>query len=275
MPRKSPGAKTKGLGGKLRAYRQRAGMTIEGVSEATGLGKNVLSRLELGQRHINEHEVVQLAGLYQVGKRELADLVTMVRTLSETSWWEGATGLTQESATLARYESTASKITSWAPLLPPGLLQTEDFSRGFMLDDGIDPSDIKARVEARLKRQERLRKGSFKYLALIGEPALIGNDATHRDQLSALIAASERSNVTVRVVPTRLIPRQGRRGAFLVLQSPTETVVHVELARTGAFLDEEPFITPYLRSVSRLSEVALGETESRRWITDVRDRMEI
>ncbi len=275
MPRKSPGAKAKGLGAKMRGYREAAGMTITDVSAVTGMGKNVISRLERGERHIHETEILRLAGVYRVTERQHEELVTMVRTLSEPGWWELHTGLTQESATLAAYEDSASMITSWAPLLVPGLLQTEEFARSFMIDDGISPSEVRKRIDARMKRQERLDSGDVEYLALIGEPALTGSDVIHRNQLTALIEASERPNVTVRVVPTEQIPRQGRLGAFLVLESPTETVVHVEMARSGAFLDEEPFITPYLRSVSRLREVALSGTESKRRVTDMRDRMEI
>jgi Domain of unknown function (DUF5753) len=166
-------------------------------------------------------------------------------------------------------------FTDWAPLLIPGLLQTMEYARSFMLDDGIAPNEVESRLTARLRRQYRLRRDDVEYTALIGEPALIGNDVIHRDQLSALEEAANRPNVTIRVVPTQNMPRLGRVGAFMALGVPPATVVHVEMARSGAFLDDEAYVAPYVRRVMRLSEVALSETMSMRRIVDVRDGMEV
>ncbi|WP_158852240.1 Scr1 family TA system antitoxin-like transcriptional regulator [Saccharothrix deserti] len=113
------------------------------------------------------------------------------------------------------------------------------------------------------------------YTALIGEPALIGNDEIHRDQLTALAKAAERPNVTIRVVPIRAMPRLGRVSAFMILDVAPAIVVHIEMARSGAFLDDEPFTTPYLRRAARLGEVALSATMSLRRIIALRDEMDV
>lgn len=276
MPRKPPSPKAKGLGAALREERNRAHVTLEQAARAIGLSKQVVSRLEKGQRNISADEVAGLLGRYGVTGRKRDQLLTMARTLNDPGWWElKMPGMTEESATLADYEDRATRIRSWAPLLIDGLLQTPDYARSFMLDDGISPSEAESRLAARLRRQDRLKREDIQYAALIGEPALMGTDAIHRDQLSALIDAAERPNITILVVPTLRMPRLGRVGPFLVLDvPPSETVVHVELARSGAFLDEEPFTAPYLRRMSRLSEVALSATESNRRMVDIRDRME-
>jgi hypothetical protein len=220
--------------------------------------------------------VAGLLGLYGVAGRNRDQLLTMARTLNDPGWWElTAPGMTQESATLADYEDSATRIRSWAPLLVPGLLQTPDYARSFMLDDGISPSEAESRLGIRLRRQERLSREDVQYVALIGEAALIGADTIHRGQLSALIEAADRPNVTISVVPTQTTPRLGRVEAFLIMDvPPRETVVFVELARSGVFLDEEPFTAPYLRRMSRLTEVALSATESTRRMVDILDRME-
>jgi transcriptional regulator with XRE-family HTH domain len=276
MPRKPPSPKAKGLGAALRDERNRAGVTLEQASRAIGLSKQVVSRLEKGQRNISPDEVAGLLGLYGVAGRKRDQLITMARTMEDPGWWElTMPGMTQESSTLADYEDRATRIRSWAPLLIPGLLQTSDYARSFMLDDGISPSESEARWAARLRRQERLSREDVEYTTLIGEPALIGADAIHRDQLSALIEAAERPSVTILVVPTRTVPRLGRVEPFIIMDiPPAEIVVHVELARSGAFLDEEPLTAPYLRRMSRLTEVALSATESRRRMVDIRDGME-
>jgi transcriptional regulator with XRE-family HTH domain len=276
MPRRPPSPKAKGLGAALRQERNRAGLTLEEAARAIGLSKQVVSRLEQGQRNISPDEVAGLLGCYGVTGRTRDQLITMAKTLNDSGWWElHMPGMTQESSTLADYEDRATRIRSWTPLLIDGLLQTPDYARSFMLDDGIPPSEVESRWEARLRRQERLKREDVQYLGLIGEPALIGSDAIHREQLSALIEAAQRPNLTILVVPTQRLPRLGRVEAFLILDvPPKETVVHAELARSGAFLDEEPFTAPYLRRMSRLTEVALSATESSRRIVDIRDGME-
>jgi transcriptional regulator with XRE-family HTH domain len=276
MPRKPPSPKAKGLGAALRTERKSAGATIEESARAIGLSPQVVSRLELGQRNINADEVAGLLGFYGVTGRKRDQLITMARTMQDPGWWElHMPGHTQESATLADYEDRATRIRTWTPLLVDGLLQTPDYARSFMLDDGISPTEVESRWAARKRRQERLNKEDVQYIGLIGEPALIGTDTIHREQLSALIEATKRPNISIRVVPTRAMPRLGRVAAFMIVDvPPNETVVHVELARSGAFLDEEPFTAPYLRRMSRLTEAALGATESSRYLVDLRDRME-
>lgn len=275
MPRKSPGPKAKGLGAELRILRKLARITLEQASAAIGLSKQVLSRLETGQRNIAPDEVAGLLALYGVTGSQRDKLLTMARSLNDPGWWElNAPGMTQESVTLADYEDSARKITDWSPLLVPGLLQTPEYAGSFMLDDGVTPSEMEGRLTGRLRRQQRLNREDVHYTALIGEAALIGNDEIHRDQLTALTEAAERPNVTIRVVPIRAMPRLGRVEAFMILDLP-RVVVYVEMARSGVFLDEEPFTTPYLRRAARLSEVALSATMSMRRIIALRDEMDV
>lgn len=261
MPRRSPGAKAKGLGAELRGLRLSADMTIVQAAGALGLSKQAVSRLETGKRNIAPNEVAGLCALYGVTGTRRDHLLTMARTLDEPGWWElGLPGVTQESATLIDYEDQAERITSWAPLLMPGLLQTTAYSRSYMMGDGVPSAQVEARLTARLRRQDRLSRGDVDYLAYVGEPALCGSDDIHRAQLVALLDALRRPNVSIRVVPTPAIPRQVRLGGFLMVESPP--VVHVELARSGVFLDEEELIAPYREMLTALAAVALGDTES-------------
>ncbi|OKI32552.1 hypothetical protein A6A25_25870 [Saccharothrix sp. CB00851] len=119
-----------------------------------------------------------------------------------------------------------------------------------------------------------MNRDDVQYTALIGEAALIGNDEIHRDQLTALAKAAERPNITIRVVPIAAMPRLGRVGAFTIIDVPP-IVVYIEMALSGAFLNEEPFTTPYLRRAARLSEVALSATMSMRRIIALRDEMDV
>jgi transcriptional regulator with XRE-family HTH domain len=88
MPRKPPSPKAKGLGAALREERNRAGVTLEQAASAIGLSKQVVSRLEKGQRNIAPDEVAGLLGRYGVTGRKRDQLLNLARTLHDPSWWE-------------------------------------------------------------------------------------------------------------------------------------------------------------------------------------------
>lgn len=277
MPRKSPGAKAKGLGTELKILRERAKKLQSDAARALGVSIQVVSRLETGQRNISVEEVITLLAVYEVTGPKREQLLMMARTLDDPGWWEhDMPGLTQESATLADYEERAFRITSWAPLLIPGLLQTMAYSRAYMLDDGILPSDVEGRLTTRLRRQHRLTRPDVEYLAIIGEPAFHGvDDQLMIEQLASLQAAIARPNVAIRIVPLRAFRHAGRLGGFLAAElRDEEPVVHVELAASGVFLDEKILTAPYFRTLDRVSRVALSETESARWISHRKGEME-
>jgi transcriptional regulator with XRE-family HTH domain len=181
MPRKAPGAKAKGLGAQLRLCREKAGLNVREAAEAIDWDKSTLSRLETGKRNMTVEEVAQLLGVYRVRGQLRDDLLATARTMDEPGWWEqGLWGLPKESATLADYESEAIRITDWAPLLVPGLLQTREYATAWMLADGIPVNAVEVRATARIRRQRILDSG-VQYRAFVGEAALrapVGNAAT-------------------------------------------------------------------------------------------------
>lgn len=276
MPRKSPGAKAKGLGARLRVCRENAGLNLREAAEAVDWDKSTLSRLETGKRNFTVEETAQLLGVYRVRGAERNELLAIARTMDEPGWWDqGLQGLPKESATLAEYESEATSITNWAPLLVPGLLQTMDYSRAWLLATGTELGGVELRLTARLRRQQILNT-STKYVAFVGETALltsVGNPSVSAAQLAHMRQLGRRRNISVRVVPSIAGPHEGQLGSFLALEfAKAPSVVMVELLRSSVFMDEEPQTTPYFDTLSRLSSVALSETESARLITRLQTR---
>lgn len=277
MPRKSPGAKAKGLGTELKILRERAGKKQADAARALSCSVQVISRLESGGRNISEHEVLVLLTVYEVEGPKREQLLMMARTMDDPGWWEhDMPGLTPTSATLVDYEERACRITSWAPLLVPGLLQTMRYSRAYMIDQGIAPGEVEGRLTTRLRRQHRIMRPDVEYRAIIGEPALSGMDRDVAvEQLAALLTAGAQSSISIRVVPIDRLQYAGRIGGFLALELPDEEpVVHVELAASGVFLDEPILTAPYFDTLARVSGVALSETESAQWISHRKGEME-
>lgn len=279
MPRKPPGSRARGLGAELRQLREKRGLTLDQAAEGVGWNKSLLSRLETGKRNISSEEVAALLVVYRVHGPERDILISRARSVDEPGWWNvGLPGLPPNSATLASYEAEAKRLVDWSPMLIPGLLQTMEYGRAYMQADSIDSKAIELRLTARLRRQQVLRDEAVDYVALVGESALhcqVGTAKVMVEQMRALLAADERANVTVRIVPSSAPPHPGLLGGFMLLEFPAApSVVLVELLRSSAFHDQEAQTGPYLAAVDRVAAVALGATESRSLMASVISEME-
>ncbi|GAA1988681.1 helix-turn-helix transcriptional regulator [Amycolatopsis minnesotensis] len=279
MPPKPPGVKAKALGAWLRVCREEAGLSLREASEAADWDKSTLSRLETGKRNVSADEIAQLLGVFRVRGQVKKEIMALARTMDEPGWWgrsEGVEGLPKESVTLAEYEGMATRITNWAPLLIPGLLQTSDYTRAWLRGTGTSPVGIESRVAMRAKRQQILRT-SVRYVAYLGESALrarVGDAATSARQLAALREAGSLGTVSIRVVPGNAGPHAGQLVTFLTLEFPSAPpVVLVELLRSSIFMDEQRQTEPYFDTVTRLAEVAMSEAESARLITHLQVRL--
>lgn len=270
MPRKSPGAKMKGIGSRIRALREVRGIKQEDLAGAVGWNKSILSRLEGGHRNIETDEVSALLAILKVTGDERDEILNEVRAQHEPGWWEKQPGLTRDSRTLVDYESDAREIIDWAPLLIPGLLQTMDYARAFMDIYQLPMTDIGARLAMRMQRQADLGKNGT-YRAYIGQAALsatVGGRRVLAAQLRALLEIGERDGIEIRVVPINVDAHLGQLGAFMFLElKGGATVVHVEMARSAVFMDEQPLTDPYRTALTQVAAVAFGETESVRIIT--------
>lgn len=274
MPRKKPGVRARGLGAELAAIRKAAGLTVTAVAEKLGWSKSMLSRLENGLRNIVPEEVSALLALYGVTGAERDRLVGTSRNLDEPGWWAvGLPGLPPESVTLASYEAEAARVVSWEPMLVPGLLQTMEYSRAFMLADGVALDQVELRLTARLRRQQVLRRAGIEYVGLIGEAALrscVGSADVMHEQLCHLRDIAKLESVAVRVIPTRSAAHPGMVGGFQLMEfSSARPVVHVELARTAVFLDDAPMTGSYREALAGIDSVALDARESQHLIADI------
>jgi transcriptional regulator with XRE-family HTH domain len=278
MPRKSPGARERGLGAELRAIREAVHpkLTVTRAAGLLGWSKSMLSNLENGKRNTTAEEIAALLAIYQVTDGRRDELIEKAKGSHGPGLWErNLPGLPHESNTLAGYEAEAVRMLCWEPLLVPGLLQTMDYTRAFMLIDGVDLRDIEPRLMARLRRQQVLR-GEVEYVALIGEAALrvtVGGTKVMAEQWRHIARAAEASNVSVRVVPSAVV-HPGMVGPFLLLEFRTaKPIALVELQRSAIFL-ERGDATPYVTTAARVEAVALDETESLRRITARAEELE-
>jgi transcriptional regulator with XRE-family HTH domain len=265
MPRKPPGPKAAGLGAELRAVRRDLKLSMAEVADQLGWSESTVSRLENGRRNINAEEVSALLVVYGVTGTERDRLMTAARAPDETSWHDpGLPGLPAESVKLATYERDASAITDWSPLLVPGLLQTMDYTRAFMLADGVAEAAIGSQLMARRRRQDILNRVT--YTAFIDESVLcrpIGGPKVLRRQIEHMIEMVDSRLAAIRIVSGKADGHSGLMGPFMLIESEAAPpIVCVELARSSVFLSGDADTDIYSLTVNRLDSLALDREQS-------------
>lgn len=242
------------------------------IADQLGWSESKISRMETGQQPITPEEAASLLAVLGVIGDEHAKLMAMARTPTDPAWLDNIRdGLPEESITLATYEAEAVRLTNWAPLLVPGLMQTLDYSRAFMLADGIPELEVGKRLMARANRQRQILDRGVEYRAYIDETVLrfnrVGDDLIRRSQLRHLLDLSERDNVTIQLVSVNSDAHSGLIGPFMVIEFElTPPVVHIELSRSGVFLSDDSETTPYTEALGRFPSILMEEADSVRAI---------
>ena len=99
-------------------------------------------------------------------------------------------------------ESAASVLRYWAPLLLPGVLQTEAYARAVLSVERYAPERLAELVATRMERQQVL--GRAYVTAVIDHHVLqrcIGSPAIMAEQCAHLMTVTERPDIALHVVP--------------------------------------------------------------------------
>ena len=153
----------------LRKARENAGLSQKEVAPAMDWSLSKLIRIEAGSVNISINDLRVLLQHYGVDDRGRIDsLLTMARAAKEPAWWlPYKEVLSPEFSTFLSYESAASIIRNFEPVLVPGLLQTEEYARATLAEmvppvavlDAEMLGQIDNLVELRMERQDRMAQG--------------------------------------------------------------------------------------------------------------------
>jgi hypothetical protein len=177
--------------------------------------------------------------------------------------------------TLVFFESTATQIRSFEPILIPGIAQTADYARAVFEEGGVeDPSSIEVFVKARTGRSMVLtRPKPPKCWYYIHENALrmpIGSPRVMNEQLLHLLFLGDNPACAIRVVPVSGGGRGVACGGFQVFSLKEDPpLVSVHNATTTEFLETDEEVASYHRSLNRLASVALDGAQSRQWLAEL------
>ncbi|WP_017599519.1 helix-turn-helix domain-containing protein [Nocardiopsis lucentensis] len=258
------------LSEELRSLRLAAGMTLDDAAKATEWSVGKVSNIETGVRLrpsvVEVRALLDVYGLTDERRRE--SLFAITRQAGKKGWWTKYGDVFPDEFPVLESEATA--ISTYEPMIIPGLLQTPSYVELFTRSANLvrDPVDIQRVVDARRRRQEILTGPDRPNLwAVVDAGAIERLRATPevcREQAGHLADMADDGNgVTVQVVPFSAGIHAGAKGSFVLMDfSAADPVVYLEMDQDGLFLEESDETTRYRNLFNHLVSRSLGVDES-------------
>jgi transcriptional regulator with XRE-family HTH domain len=214
------------LRAELRRAREEAGRTQREVTEAMDWSLSKLIRIETGSVAITTNDLRMLLDLYGIREKSRVDeLLLIAKRSRDPSWWNQYRGVaSKELMTFLGYESSASILRNFEPLVIPGLLQTEEYARDHLTNMRLarDLDRVDELIALRLRRQELLLSDKPPQTHFILDQAaisrVVGGPDVWRRQLQRLRQIAELPQVTIRVVPFEHGWYRGLRVPYVIFE---------------------------------------------------------
>lgn len=267
-----PTIRQRRLGAELRRLRERADLNATQAGELLGSSQSRVSSIESGGYAVSGERVRAMAGAYNCEDQALTEALSRMTGGRTRGWWDDYRDmLPAEMLDLAELEHHAVSMRIASVIHLPGLLQTRDHARAIITDvvPPMEPYEVEHRVSYRIKRQAVIHGAQQTPLtAIIHEAALrmdFGGAQTAREQLEYLVTVGERKNITVLVVPfgSGTFPSSGQSIVYLGGEVPLLDTVALDTDHGSEFLDTQPQLARYRKTLDRMEALALQPAESR------------
>jgi transcriptional regulator with XRE-family HTH domain len=273
----SPTVRQRELGLRLRKVRTGLGLTVEDVARKLMCSPAKVSRMETGARRPILRDVRELCSIYCLDEKASDDLMRLARQARETAWWNK-----YDDVALVPYiglEQDASAITAYSLYYLPALLQTEDYARALIraIHPKIGQDTLEQRVQARLRRQERLAgEDRPRYRALIDEGAFyrkVGSDALMTAQVDKIQDLAEDGKAVVQVIPFDRGVYPAADIMFVLLEfTQLPPIVFVEGLAEPHHYDRQEQIERYREAIENIRDSALSPRDSLQRLMEIRKR---
>lgn len=269
----------------LRNAREAAGLTQDDVAKAMEWSLSKIIRIEAGSVGISTNDLKALLRLYKITDQRISDeLLALARQSRERSWWSSYKDvLSRHYTQLIDYESAATSIHGFQPILVPGLLQTEEYARITIaqLVESLSPKDLDNLVEIRMKRQElHSRRPSPTMFFVIDEAVVrrvVGGKDVMRRQIDHLIAMGARRNVTIELVPFAAGVHPGMQGPFVIMQLPEpahDDVLYLEGSKGAiVIIDNAEDVAIYQEKFEQLHKLSMSPADTAAYLRKVAEEM--
>jgi transcriptional regulator with XRE-family HTH domain len=246
----SPVVQRRRLRTELRRARLDAGLTQEQVAAAMDWSLSKLIRIENGSVGISTNDLKAILAHYRItDEGRNVEFLGLARGARERSWWSTYREAPPRLIQLIEYESAASIIRNFQPMLIPGLLQTEEYATTMIknLGPAATPQEVKTGVEIRMRRQRILQQAEMPLMFFIMDEAavrrLVGGQEAMRRQIHRLLDESEKPAVTIEVVPFSAGAHPGMQGPFMLFEFPDpedDDALYLEGASDSRFNRDDP-----------------------------------
>lgn len=254
-------------------------MTAEAVAEQLEFDQSWVSRIESGRRGIRPNDLRALLDVYGIHGADRDELLRLARQARQRAWWHSYGDVIPEwFQVFVGLEAEAADLRSYDAELVPGLLQTPDYYRAYLSTAPMSASaeEIDRKIEFRQARQQRVVGDEpLQLWSILNEAAIrrpVGGAATMRAQIKHLIQMSDRSNVTIQVLPFAAGPHPAMDGAFVVLgfpEAPDPDVIYLESQVGSLYLEEATAVDRYNLVFNHLRAKALDPDQSRSLLASV------
>jgi len=262
------------LGSHLRQLRESKEITAQQAARALHWALSSISRLELGQISVKEHDLAGLLTFYDVtDAQERLKWLNLAQNSNALGWWQGyysdiLPGLFEPYIGL---EATAAEIRIFEAGKIPDLLQTDDYSLAVNSEmyKYYPAKDITARVQLGVTRRERLLKRSnAPYLQVVLDEVVlrrqVGSATVMRDQLKYLAKTAERPNTEIRVLPLTAgtLPAGASFRILHFGEAERHSIVYLEQLTSALYLDKSGEVDTYMDAMRELTSRALPAEET-------------
>lgn len=257
-----PTAITRELGDELKQRRLATGMKGNELAVKMQWSPTKISRIETGQRAVDEVDIVFYLAHCGANKEDLDELLPLCRNADRGFW------LSERLRSLIFHESRARALFDYEPLVIHGLLQTEAYAHA-LIAPVVGQFEAPGAVDVRMRRQHILHDELLPVEATfyIHEQVLdlpVGGNRVMNEQLLQLVLLADRPNISIRVVPRRLGARSMFGGEYTVFYyREHRPLVYQENGANGLFIEDVEYVLKYQGRMTKLAQVALDEEESR------------
>jgi len=280
----NPLVRRRRLAVELRRLRAASGQTLEEVADYLECSPAKVSRIENGQVTVRIQDAKELLDLYDVAGEQREALLDMVRQARRKGWWHPFADLVKPETGLEKLlslEDEATALYIHETNLVPGLLQTVAYTTFLMNSrDDYSPAVLDRYVDLRIRRQQVLERANpLALLVVLDEAVLrrrVGGPKVMKEQYEALLAVSERPNITLQVLPFDAGPHQAMGFAFNLFEfsGADPQVVYVEHLEGAAFVEQLEEVARYRAAFNQVSGYALDQDRTREFIAEFAEMAE-